>query len=182
MLGVGASVTLAAWTDSEHSQATFEASTFGIEGSVTGVDGSFEDHVNEAATLAFTPEATAMAPGTTVYALFSVRTTEASSVAGHVLLNANDATNATGLGEWLTYGVNSMPTTTCNEGTFGNGTEVVAAGTAITQGAETPQSIAANGGQINYCFAITLPTDTPNDAQGEELVAEWEFVATSTAP
>lgn len=186
VLGVGASVTLAAWTDSEHSQATFTAGHFGIVGSTNGT--TFTEHATagSAATLNFQVAPTAMAPGTTTYALYSVSTIN-PSVAGTVALHAT-GTNNSGLGAHLTYGVRTVSGVTCNAATFngaGSAANVVAPGQPMTASSTqgVTQTVQANSGnRVNYCFAVTLPTTVPNSAQGLTTTASWEFVATSTAP
>lgn len=181
MLGVGAAVTLAAWNDSEHISASFTAGQFGIVGAVNGT--SFSEHPTQAATATMTFPATPMVPGTTIYALFSVRTIN-PSVAGTAQLTAN-AGNATGLGQYLTYGVRTITGTTCNATTFGSGTVVVPSGSALTTGAPagTVQALQANSGnQVNYCFEVKLPAAAPNSAQSQQLTARWEVVATSAQP
>ena len=186
MLGVGASATLAAWTDSEHSQATFTAGRFGVVGSTNGT--TFTEHSNagSAATLNFQVAPTAMAPGTTTYALYSVSTID-PSVAGTVALQAA-GTNSSGLGAHLTYGVRTISGVTCNATTFnaaGTAANVVAPGQPLTTSAApgSSQTLQANGtSQVNYCFAVPLPSTASNTAQGLSVTARWQFVAQSTAP
>lgn len=178
VLGVGAAATIAAWNDTEHSQASFTAGRFGIVGSVNGSTFT-ENPTQTPATLSFQAPPTAMTPGTTTYALFSVRTLN-PSVAGVAQLNAN-AANASGLGQHLTYGVRTITGTTCNASTFGAGTNVVAPGSTLTTGATVTQPLQANAAnQVNYCFAVTLPTAAPNSAQGLSLTARWEVVGTAS--
>lgn len=179
VLGVGAGATLAAWTDSEHSQATFTAGRFGIVGSTNGTSFSEHSSAGQAATLNFQVSPTAMAPGTTTYALYSV-TTLNPSVAGTVNLTAA-ATNNAGLGQHLTYGVRTISGTSCNATTYAAGTAVVNAGQPLTAGAAGSQTLQANNGnQVNYCFAVTLPQTALNTAQGLSVTARWEFVAQSS--
>lgn len=182
MLGVGASVTLAAWTDSENTQATFTAGTFSIVGATDGTQFTEHPSQDNAATLEFVTAPTAMAPGTVVYALYSVRTAD-QSVAGTVHLQANED-NSSELGQYLTYGVRTIgASTTCNASTFATGTNVVAPGSSLTTSAAvgTTQAVQANSGnQINYCFEVTLPTTAPNDAQGKTVAARWQFDGTSS--
>ncbi|WP_318279074.1 SipW-dependent-type signal peptide-containing protein [Agrococcus baldri] len=179
VLGVGGAVTLAAWNDSEHSQASFSAGTFGIEGAVNGT--AFSEHPSQATTATMTFPATPMVPGTTSYAMLSVRTIN-PSVAGASLLTAN-AANSGGLGQYLTYGVRTIAGTTCNATTFAAGTVLVTAGSPLTTGATATQALQANrGNQVNYCFAVTLPATAPNAAQGLALTARWEAVGTAAAP
>ena len=178
VLGVGTTATLAAWTDEEHATETFTAGTFSIVGSTNGAD--FSDHPSmPGAALNFTVTPTAMAPGTTVYALYSVKTTVAS-VGGSVRLMADDPGNGSGLGAYLEYGVTTIAGITCNAGAFSAGTPVVATESKLTTGAAAKNTLAASGASpINYCFAVTLPTIAPNEAQGAELTARWTFAATT---
>ena len=190
MLGIGAGATLASWNDAEYTTATFKAGAFGIVGATDGA--TFTDHnpggtpSTPAAALSFQitgGQIAAMAPGNTAYALFSVKTIN-PSVAGSVQLQAN-AANSTGLGAFLMYRVRSIAGTTCTSATFGGGTDVIAgAGSTdvvLTTSAAASQALTANGGnQMNYCFAVTLPSNTGNAAQGQTLSPAWQFVATST--
>lgn len=183
VLGVGAATTLAAWTDSEHGTATFTAGRFDIVGSTDGA--TFSQHPTApGAILQFSLPATAnaMTPGDTVYTLYSVKTLAPNSMAGLVQLKSNSANNA-GLGTYLTYRVRTISQLPCNATNFGTGTDVpgLSASVPLTASATAAQPIAANGtSQVNYCFAATLPTGTPNAAQGTSLTATWEFAATST--
>lgn len=181
VLGVGAASTLAAWNDSEYTQANFTAGVFGIVGATNGA--TFTEHPApaSAATLSFQLPATAaaMAPGNTVYALFSVRTVN-PSVAGTVQLTA-DGANGAGLGTHLRYTVKTIPGTTCNATPQTGETMIVPAGSTLTTGATLAQTLAANGASpVNYCFAVTLPTTAPNAAQGLSTTARWTFTATSS--
>jgi predicted ribosomally synthesized peptide with SipW-like signal peptide len=184
VFGVGAAMTLAAWNDSEYATATFTAGKFDIVGSTDG--SNFSNHnpsgspSTSAATLSFSVPVAAMAPGNTTYALFSVKTTN-PSVAGTVLLTSS-STAGTGLGTYLKYGVKTITGTTCTAATYAASTSVVIAdGTALTTGAAASQVVAANGGaQVNYCFAVTLPSATPNAAQGLTAIQTWQLQGTSS--
>ncbi|MDO2934786.1 SipW-dependent-type signal peptide-containing protein [Paeniglutamicibacter sulfureus] len=182
VLGVGATATLAAWTDEEHSAGSFKAGTFSIVGSTNGTD--FSDHpAASGASLAFSLPAAAMVPGTTVYALYSVKTakTPVPSVAGSVHLTA-DAANFSGLGNYLHYGVKAITQTTCDAITFAHPTSIVVvdSGSKLNTGADVGIALAANGDStVNYCFAVTLPADASNEAQGAALTARWTFAATT---
>lgn len=177
VFGVGAAVTLAAWTDQEHASSTFTAGSFSIVGAADGV--TFTDHPTApGATLTFVVAPTALAPGSTVYALYSVKTA-ATSVAGNIQLTA-DAANSAGLGAYLTYGVTRIAGTTCSAATFGGGTVAVATGSALTTGAAGSVAVSAAGASVvNYCFAVTLPVGAPNAAQGTTLTGHWIITGTT---
>ncbi|GAB3119667.1 hypothetical protein GCM10027056_04260 [Glaciibacter psychrotolerans] len=186
MFGVGATATLASWNDSETATAGFTAGRFDIVGSVNG--GAFGQHGPSApAALNFPVPVAGMAPGTTSYALFSVKGS-ATTVAGAVSLAAaaTNATSGTGLGAFLTYGVTSIPSGSagaCTATSFAAGATVVAPGSPVTasQPAGVSLPLRAKGAtQINYCFAVTLPTTATNDAQGKSAAPVWTFNAVSS--
>lgn len=183
VLGVGATVTVAAWNDAEVATGTFMASEFGIVGSTDGTTFSEHPAAESAATLTFTTPFDAMSPGTTVYARFVVKTTDTSSVSGSVSLTAAPG-NASGFGQWLRYGVRTIPEgDACTGSTFNaSTTDVVKSDSALTaNGTRTTPVAEAGGDTANYCFAITLPVGTTNDAQGTTVDAQWTFTATSDA-
>ena len=183
VLGVGATVTLASWNDSETSTAAFTAGQFDIVGSTDGT--TFAQHATAAtaAGLTFSAPVTAMSPGSTAYSLFRVKTL-AGSVAGTLGLTAAapNATSGTGLGAALTYGVKTIAGTTCDAAAYAAGTAVVAAGSPVTTGQAAGSTVAvtANGAApVNYCFAVTLPQTAGNEVQGKTGTLAWTFTATS---
>ena len=186
MLGVGATGTLAAWTDDEYARSTFTAGTFGIEGSATSATTGFADQATaaSAAVLTFTAPPTAMSPGTTTYASFWVRSKN-PSVAGTVqVLTPTFGAASTGLQAHLTYAVRLLTTAqACGASAFSTplGATVVAAATPLTTTlATTPVALAANQTQTHhYCFAVTLPSGATNTAQGLVAVPTWQFSAVS---
>lgn len=192
VLGLGATATLAAWNDSEFGTATFTAGKFDLVGATDGATFTGHATTGTAATLSFVVAPTAMAPGNTTYALFSVKTAN-PSVAGTLQLTAG-VPAGTGLAAYLTYGVRLVPTAatasqSCTAATYAAAsaaaTVVVADGSALTvNGAATatvPQAVTANGGnQLNYCFAVTLPTAALNGAQGLNMTQTWQIQGTSS--
>lgn len=179
MLGVGATATLAAWNDSEFGAATFTAGRFDIVGATDGTTFSSHATAGTAAALNFQLPPTAMAPGTTTYALFSVRTAN-PSVAG-VLQLTPGTPGGTGLATYLTYGVRTIAGTSCTAATYPAGSTVVPEGSALTASGTTTQAIAANGAaQVNYCFAVTLPSAAGNGAQGLTMTQTWQIQGTSS--
>lgn len=181
ILGIGSTVTLAAWQDEQYASTTITASTFQLEGSTDGQQyhrsTSSEDGASE---LDFGLEDTGIAPGETVYALFSVRTTENSTVGGELWMTA-DSANIDGLGEWLRYAVSITEEPQCEDSAdFTDGTEIIprqaAASLAESPGTDQSRQLpAGDGGAVNYCFEVTLPEETPNTAQGQSLEANWTF-------
>ena len=184
VLGIGATLTLAAWTDTEHATGTFATSTFGIVRTATNAASptDFADHAAApGATLTLGLAAGAMSPGTTVYARFAVKTTAATNVTGKVSLSAA-ANAAAGLGPSLQYGVKVIPaTSTCDATSYGaSSTVIVAAGSPLSTAGSNPQALATLGSAaVSYCFEVTLPTGTPNTAQGTTVTPTWTFTAVS---
>lgn len=178
VFGVGATMTLAAWNDSENANATFTAGRFDIVGATDGA--TFSSHpVGAPAALSFSAPFSAMAPGNTVYALFSVRTANLS-VAGTLQLSVT-STAGTGLGTSLRYGVRTIAGTACNASTYPAGTAVVPDNSTMATAGTGTQAVAANSGTtVNYCFAVTLPSATDNAAQGLTAIQTWQIVGTSS--
>ncbi len=178
VLGVGATATLAAWNDSEYGATTFTAGRFDIVGATDGT--TFASHpVETPATLSFSAPFSAMVPGSTTYALFSVRTAT-PSVAGTLQLSVS-STAGTGLATYLRYGVRTITGTACNATTYTAGTSVVPDNSAMSTAGTTAQAVSANSAStVNYCFAVTLPAATDNAAQGLTAVQTWQVLGTAT--
>ncbi len=181
VLGVGAAITLAAWTDQEWVKASFGSSTFGIEGSLDGTN--FAEHSTEsgAAVLVFETTPLQMSPNAAVYEKFVVRSTTSTTVPGTVQLGGATLTGT--LGTSLTYGVRTLalPDGACDSVAFAAATNVVVnSGTALTTGATGTQVVAASGASpVAYCFEVVMsPTATVAD-QGKLATATWAFTATS---
>lgn len=182
VLGVGAAVTLAAWTDQEWAEGIFGAGSFNIESSVTG-DEPFTDNISEdgAATLEFDlTGADNMAPTDTVTAPFVLRLDEDTTYDAGVELasaNVNDSSNATN----LTYGITEVASVEeCDAGA--TGTTIVPTGTAMasTEGA-TPLELTAGadgvpGASSVLCFEVSAGETL---IAGESTTAQWQFTARS---
>ena len=180
MLGVGAAVPLAAWTDQEWATGEFGAGSFNVEGSTDGT--TFTDHASAegAAELAFElPAAENLSPGDTVAAPFVLRLDEATSYDATVELT--DATGEGANAANLSYGIVSVDSAAeCSD--TATGTDIVPAGTALdaTTGATTFDLAAgadgAAGAETTLCFQVTAGPDL---AQSETGTATWGFTATS---
>jgi len=186
VLGVGATLTLSSWNDSEYAETEIEAGTFMLEGSRTGQEGSFEASSEEAAhALSFSSNAGQMYPGSSTYALFSVRT-QSGSLGGTSQVQPPqwDREDPESLGHYLNYGIRVLDGTTCNEGTFAASTQVVVESETplVENEPEVTEQVLAPDGQepVNYCLELTLPVGANNDAQGARVAPQWEFLGTST--
>ena len=180
VLGVGAAVTLAAWTDNEWAEGTFGAGSFNVQGSTNGTD--FTDHTSAdgAADLTFDLDGgDNLTPGDTVAAPFVLRLDGDTSYDASVVLE--NAAGSGGNAAALTYGIVAV----ANAGACSadaTGTSIVPAGTAIgsvtgAQGFDlTAGADAAEGAPVTLCFMVTADDSL---TQGENATAQWQFTATS---
>ncbi|EMY34300.1 hypothetical protein D477_010371 [Arthrobacter crystallopoietes BAB-32] len=173
MLGVGAALTVAAWTDQEHATGTFQAGVFGIEGNPNGTGWGEHPSDELAASLKFS--AGAMHPGSLQYAYLDVRRTASSTMAGTVSLTSSAGSGA--LAPYLKYrvavveeGVACDASTVSGDYLGANGVPV--AGAAGVLATDTP---------VRYCFEVRLDLGTPNDMQGATGSISWGITGESTA-
>ncbi len=167
VLGVGAAITLAAWTDTEWAKSTFGSGAFGIEGSVDGGT-NYDDHATEpnAAPLSFSVPAQKLSPNDTVYAGFAVRLISTSTNQANVAVTQNDASkipNTT-----ATYKYTTSATCDAAEYDAGTSTNENGASFALTS-PSTP---------VYLCFKVAAAS---NLAQGQTGSISWTFTATSTS-
>lgn len=180
VLGVGAAVTLAAWTDDEWAEGIFGAGSFNVEGSTDGTN--FDDHTSSdgAAELTFSLDGgDNLSPDATTAAPFVLRLDSATTYDATVELveAAGSGDNA----DALTYGivqVGSAAACTADA----TGTQIVPAGTALdstTGAAEFDLTAGAEdvaGDPVTLCFQVTADNSL---TQGEDATAQWQFTATS---
>jgi predicted ribosomally synthesized peptide with SipW-like signal peptide len=178
LLGLGATITLATWNDSEFAQGTFTAGSFNMLGSTDGT--TFTEHatVGAPAILNFTVNPTTLSPGDIVYAPFAVEL-DGPTTNDAIVTISNAAT--TGTVTNLTYTLIQPTTFGCAVGT--TGTELVPALTpvgtvpgsptfALTKG--TPPS--TPGAPVFLCFKVLAGALL---TQGQTGTATWEFAAAS---
>lgn len=204
VLGVGASVTLAAWTDTEWvfggngtGGLGIGTSTFEVEQATDEEFAEFENlENNPGGEIVFTPDALDLTPGDVVYASVALRTAS-ESLAGQVLLQP--AVAAAGIGNPavddpgnvlagaldLRVATDDAPIT-CGPGAFGAGATIIVDGPLAT-GGSAEQTLAANATSTQfYCFEITLPAladgDDGADLMGRTIAPAWAFNATSLEP
>ena len=180
VLGVGAAVTLASWTDQEWTEGLFGAGSFNIEGSVDGSE--FTDHESAAgaASLVFDlPPSTNMSPTDEVAAPFAMRVDGETTYDADMVLESATAegTNVAN----LTYGIIQVTdAAACTPEATGN--DIVPAGTPLDSvvGASgftlAAGADAAAGTTTTLCFQITAGA---NLEQGTETTAQWQFIGTS---
>lgn len=166
VLGLGAVITLAAWSDSEFAQGQFASGTFGIQAATDGE--AFSEHSDEAGALELTPAALAMSPGETVAYPYQIRLVDNSADATVEYVGntrgADDALTA----EDLSVNVLQIADTTCDENT--TGTPLAESGAfALTE--TSPQQ--------NLCIQVTLDPEYDTLAP-ESAEIMWQFTATET--
>lgn len=177
VLGVGATVTLAAWSDSEYASATFQAGTFNLQGSTDGA--AYADHAAApGAALGFSVNASALSPGDVVYAPYAVRLAANTSSPATVTVTAP---STTGTVAGLSYRLIQPTSFGCSAAT--TGTTLVPAATAVgtvpgtvtfelAPGAPTTSA----GAAVNLCFVVTAG---PGLTQSQTGTATWQFQASS---
>lgn len=204
VLGVGGTVTLASWIDTEWVYGGDGSGGPGVGTSVFDVQqdtsnpfaplatdfADFPD--NPGGSLAFGPGALVLTPGDVVYAPVALRTTAASIGGGVVILPATAASGVTVadsgdlLWNALELRVGVITTTgdaappACDAAGFASYNEI-ANGTGLgTFPVATPVAILGAGANtLHYCFEITLPDPSPTTLQGRTVAPAWEFEATS---
>lgn len=177
ILGVGATVTLAAWNDSEFATGTFQAGTFDLQGSTDGT--TFSDHASApGAALGFTVNPTTLSPGDVVYAPFAVRLAANTTSPATVTLTAPSTTGDVAN---LTYTLIQPTSFGCTSAT--TGTALVAAATAVgtvpgtvTFDLAQGSPVTNAGAPVNLCFKVTAGTGLTQSQAG---TATWQFQALS---
>lgn len=188
VLGVGAAVTLAAWSDT-----VWGAGTFGTEGSAFNIEGSFDggenwaEHVSSAGegtngpgAMTFAQNANALIPGTPVYQLVGLHETE-DNLGADIVLNRTNA-DTSDLRDLVTVAVADAGTGAAAPA-CGPDTDF---GTGVTIGTEPSQMLTTEVASGDYrwvCFSATLSGDaTVNDGDLTSAPILWEFAATSQDP
>lgn len=194
VLGLGAAVTLAAWTDDVWVSGSFSASTFNVQGAVDSAGIAWQDYDSEggAGPLAFTVNPTAMTPGNSVYAPLNLRVgPEVSEFnaaislpvapTGPAIVSPANSAFYTAL-ELSLYDV---PPADCNAsgtagatafpGFEGASLNTTSTGTLLTlDGDMTAQGV---------CFEVTLSDTATTDVSGGETgLLTWNFHAESVEP
>lgn len=190
VLGLGATATVAAWTDGEFARSTVSAATFGIQGSTDGT--TWSDNPSTApASLTFSGQVPPFVPGNAGFVRYGIRTVAGSAAGTSTFLApALDGVGTTGaelaadtaLRDALRYSVRIIPAaTTCDAAVFagaGVGTAVATDQllTATPTGAGVTQPLAAStGSPLFYCIRLGLQADAPTGAQGGAFGITWRF-------
>lgn len=183
VLGLGAAMTLAAWTDQEFATGTFTAGHFNLVGSTDGA--SFTEHATDdpgvPAALSFSTGFNNLSKSSTVAAAYVLHLDATTTVAGTGIVSAAAGSGAAL--SHLTYGVIQVAAVgDCTPGA--TGTERVPTATAFgsTTGASsfalTPGDGTLPGGDVVLCIKVTSDAGL---VQGTSATATWQFTATSNS-
>ncbi|MVZ89994.1 hypothetical protein GQF49_05800 [Microbacter sp. ANSKLAB05] len=173
VLGVGAAVTLAAWSDT-----VWGAGTFGTEDSAFNIQGSFDGSTwgefvteTDAGTMNFGSKATGMMPGDTVHALVGLRE-QFDKMDSEVTLTKVTG-GSTELGKWITVGV-SEPQTTKPEDCA---TVQPATTTLLNDANKVMDTFDLPAGETRwFCFSATLDDKIPAHTKPETIKdVQWKF-------
>lgn len=184
VLGIGTTMTLAAWTDQEFATGSFQTSIFNTESS-TVADVWASNTTAPGATLAFS--ATSMSPTVSFYAWINIRTTSASTVGGTITL-ADSATTGD-LVPVLEYRAvrTAATTTTCDSTAFSGSPTYIAGGSstylAVTgvPASAVESSITSPSGELRFCFEVRVQSGAANTYQGKTGSVTWQFAAVSSS-
>ena len=205
VLGVGGTVTLAAWVDNEWvyggtggDEPGVGTSEFVVEQNrttpYTNTAPDWENFpANPGGELEFTgSDPLALTPGDSTYSRVSLRTT-VDSIGGNVQLEgavaatgpvADDPGGALWAAIEVQVGVieldDSDPAPTCDADFFADAdfTDSGALGDAFA----VPVPIDGAGATyLHWCFELTLPDDAPNTLQGRTIAPAWLFQSTSVS-
>jgi predicted ribosomally synthesized peptide with SipW-like signal peptide len=182
VLGVGASMTLASWTDSEYAAGTFTASTFRLESSTA--TSTWKDSTSPAdASLMI--DATSMSPGASQYAWVNIRTTAASTVGGTIALASSTSSGT--LVPVLEYKAvrTTAVDTTCDAAAFSGSPAFVAGSSsaylpaASVPGSPVASAVTPSSRELRYCFEVRIQPGASNTYQGGTGTVTWLFTGTS---
>ena len=183
VLGVGASVTLASWTDSEYAAGTFTASTYRLESSTESstLPNLWKDSTAGDASLVVS--AGGLSPEASKYAWLKIRTTAASTVGGSVSLTSS--TPDGDLSPALEYRA-VLTDAACDSSAFSIAATYIAGSSSTYLPAASVQGppvasplVAGSGNQLRYCFDVRISKGTPNSYQGKSATVTWVFTGTS---
>nr|WP_269212007.1 SipW-dependent-type signal peptide-containing protein [Zhihengliuella flava] len=185
VLGVGAAVTLAAWTDSEFAEGLFTAGSYNLEGSDDGVTYADQDTADGALSLSFSTLFDNLTPGDTTYASYWLRldadTTTDATVTPAGVTGTDTNENSPNAGA-ISYTITQVSGGDCEAGEA-TGT-VVAEGTTLNdQTGATAMDLVSNGAgtdgtPVQLCFAVTAGAEG-SFQQGGATTAVWQFDSTS---
>ncbi|MGB3169893.1 MAG: SipW-dependent-type signal peptide-containing protein [Rhodococcus sp. (in: high G+C Gram-positive bacteria)] len=188
VLGIGAAITLAAWTDNVFGNSDFATGddAWNIQADFTpaGVGTWIDADVSPGEPFTFPATRLDLTPGDTVYAPVALRLEPGQTLDAAVTLNgATGGTTDPALTAALRYTVTQGGTSAdCTAGTPGP-TALVTDALLTTGSVANAITLDADATPVNLCFAVTLPAGSPNTLSGLATgQVVWEFVGTSVTP
>lgn len=182
VLGIGLTMTAAAWTDEEYAASPVQAGTFSLV-SATRDSPSASHGSGNAATIGL--DATGLYPGVTKAGWLQI--SASGTIGGTVTLSSVTlSTPATvakdqALRDALTVRVVKVPLPSdCTAATTG-GTALPLL-TTPTAAQLPPVALTGSGGAaptVTYCVLLTLPSSAPTTAQGGSVTPVWTFTGTT---
>lgn len=160
VLGLGAVMTLAAWSDVQTFEGSFRAGSFGILGSTDGVN--WTNNTDTPLELTFAGSDN-LVPGTAVYAGYHLK--NIGTIPAHITYSVTEQ-GALNLGTDLTYQLVRTAGPAC-DATAVTGGMAVNSGEEFTLGVEATQS---------YCLEVTLSGDYGENL-AESGAVTWRFDA-----
>ena len=184
VLGLGAAVTLAAWSDDVWADGLFTTGgTFLIEGSEDAIGGgqNFETAQEVGQAIRLTFSATALTPGDTAYAPFAIQTTDTTTLEGAIerVTAAAEGPMADALEYSITKDATSCDANGANGPTWV--TDEPVTGAQATGGPLALQP--ASGNTVQLCVAVNFPnTPEAKNAVDSATVTQstsvtWDFFA-----
>lgn len=199
VVGIGATYTLASWSDSEWVWGGIDGdpglgtSTFNVQQNVSSpFDGDadwVDQDTNPGNELVFSAGALSLSPGDSVYAPVALRTQQDSVGGDNTLQGAipaagisisdddDDLWDAIQVSVFTAAG--DTPPAPCNAAGIVSWEQILQDKPLGTV-AEVSQFLAADAGSTqHYCFVVTLPAGADAGLQGRTIAPAWEFKAIS---
>ncbi|WP_271799294.1 SipW-dependent-type signal peptide-containing protein [Dietzia maris] len=193
VLGLGAAVTLAAWSDDIFADGTFSTSgKFVIEGATgpLATPGTFSRSVNAqdvsdpANALELNFPVGDIFPGDTNYAPFTIKTSTDTTLAGALTTIASSVNSSGGLRNALDYSIASVSGNTCDATAFETPGNVLVENAALptTTSSLTVPLAAAGATPVKLCIAVTFPEGNKGDVISNggtvaSTLVTWKFTA-----
>src|SRR5690606_10557662 len=179
VLGVGAVLTLAAWTDQEQAKTTVTAGTVAIESQVSGTTWAS----NGTTAVVLPLDATGLYPNQSRAAWVQIRTV-ADSLPGTVSLTgvqvsvpAEADPHSALRGSLRVRAATVAGPSSCTTGADLGADAAIA---AVPAPAQTAQLLAGKAQHVvTYCIIVSLPSSAPSSAQGGQVTPTWTFTGTT---
>lgn len=179
VLGIGATATMAAWTDSQYATATFTSGVFVLESSTDG--SSWQNHT-AASPATLSMGTGAMSPGASGFGYLDVRTTRDSTLGGTAsLLPATTvAQSDAGMVNALEIRAKVIAAGQACNGTALSEVPYRAATADPNASGDLKLATGAAGIPARFCLEVRMKTNAPNSVQGKSAGLVWIVNGTSS--